>query len=77
MLSNKLLVDAIKSGATNEEIYELVRSIYGEAMKQTYYSLLKRDKYYQSLLTKTDEAEKKTEPARDVYGNQKCCRPFY
>ena len=54
-----VLVDAIKSGATNEEIYELVRSIYGEAMKKTYYSLLKRDKYYQSLLTKTDEAEKK------------------
>ncbi len=51
MLSNELLVDAIKSGATNEEIYELVRSIYGEAMKKTYYSLLKRDKYYQSLLS--------------------------
>ena len=59
MLSNELLVDAIKSGATNEEIYELVRSIYGEAMKKTYYSLLKRDKYYQSLLAQTDEAEKK------------------
>ena len=77
MLSNKLLVDAIKSGATNEEIYELVRSIYGEAMKQTYYSLLKRDKYYQSLLTKTDEAEKKAEPARDVYGTRNAVRPFY
>ena len=51
MLSNELLVDAIKSGATNEEIYELVRSIYGEAMKKTYYSLLNRDKYYQSLLS--------------------------
>ena len=59
MLSNELLVNAIKSGATNEEIYEIVRSIYGEAMKKTYYSLLKKDKYYQSLLAKTDEAEKK------------------
>lgn len=59
MLSNELLVNAIKSGATNEEIYEIVRSIYGEAMKKTYYSLLKKDKCYQSLLAKTDEAEKK------------------
>lgn len=58
MLSNTLLTTAIKDGATNEEIYELVRLIWGEAMKKTYYSLLKNDKHYQSLLTETDAAEK-------------------
>lgn len=58
MLSNTLLTTAIKDGATNEEIYELVRLIWGEAMKKTYYSLLKNDKHYQSLLTETDVAEK-------------------
>ena len=58
MLSNTLLTAAIKNGATNEEIYELVRLIWGESMKKTYYSLLKNDKHYQSLLTETDDAEK-------------------
>jgi len=58
MLSNTLLTAAIKNGATNEEIYELVRLIWGESMKKTYYSLLKNDKHYQSLLTETDAAEK-------------------
>ena len=58
MLSNDLLVTALKNGATNEEIYELIRLIYGEAIKNTYYSLLQNDKYYQSLLVKTDTAEK-------------------
>lgn len=47
MLSNDLLVTAIKNGATNEEIYELIRLIYGEAMKKTYYALLQDDNYYQ------------------------------
>lgn len=55
MLSNTLLTAAIKNGATNEEIYELVRLIWGRI---TYYSLLKNDKHYQSLLTETDAAEK-------------------
>lgn len=59
MLSNTLLTTAIKNGATNEEIYELIRLIWGEAMKETYYSLLENDKYYQSLLAETDTAEKK------------------
>lgn len=59
MLSNNLLVTAIKNGATNEEIYELIRLIYGEAMKKTYYALLQSDNYYQSLLSQTDSAEKK------------------
>ena len=58
MLSNTLLTATIKNGATNEEIYELVRLIWGESMKKTYYSLLKNDKYYQSLLTETDAAER-------------------
>lgn len=58
MLSNEILTAAIKNGATNEEIYELVRLIFGEAMKKTYYSLLENDKYYQSLLSETDDAEK-------------------
>lgn len=58
MLSNTLLTVAIKNGATNEEIYELIRLIWGKSMKKTYYSLLKNDKCYQSLLTKTDIAEK-------------------
>ena len=58
MLSNTLLTAAIKNGATNGEIYELVRLIWGKSMKKTYYSLLKNDKCYQSLLTKTDIAEK-------------------
>lgn len=58
MLSNDLLVAALKNGATNEEIYELIRLIYGEAIKTTYYSLLQNDKYYQLLLAKTDTAEK-------------------
>lgn len=59
MLSNDQLFTAIKSGATNEEIYELIRLIYGSAMKKTYYSLLQKDKYYQFLLNQTDESEKK------------------
>lgn len=58
MLSNTLLTAAIKNGATNEELYELIRLIWGKAMKKTYYSLLENDKLYQSLLTKTDIAEK-------------------
>lgn len=58
MLSNTLLTTAIKNGATNEEIYELVRLIWGSAMRKTYYSLLENDKHYQSLLTETDAAEK-------------------
>lgn len=59
MLSSKLLATTIKNGATNEETYELIRLIFEETTKKTYYSLLKNDKHYQSLLSKIDEAEKK------------------
>lgn len=59
MLSNESLAAAIKSGATNEEVYELVGLIFGKFTNETYFSLLKRNKRYESLLAETDEAEKK------------------
>ena len=57
MTNKEQLISILKNGASNEEIWKLLKLMFNSMKDCTYYSLLKNDTEYQNILTQMENAE--------------------